>query len=48
MSLFVPLLEFNHLEMKAKALATCEVSGGAKTEKRWRQDPQLMTFLRSL
>jgi integrase/recombinase XerD len=38
------------LEMKAKALAACEVAvaGGAKSEKRWRQDPQLMSFLRSL
>jgi len=35
------------LEMKAKALAMCEVAGEPKT-KRWRQDPQLMTFLRSL
>ncbi len=35
------------LEMKAKALAMCEVAGQPKT-KRWRQDPQLMTFLRSL
>jgi integrase/recombinase XerD len=36
------------LEMKAKALAACEVSGGVKAENRWRQDPQLMSFLRSL
>jgi site-specific recombinase XerD len=36
------------LELKAKALAACEVAGGAKAEKRWRQDPQLMSFLRSL
>jgi hypothetical protein len=34
--------------MKAKALAACEVAGGAKAENRWRQDPQLMSFLRSL
>jgi integrase/recombinase XerD len=36
------------LEMKAKALATCEVAGEPKTKKRWREDPELMTFLRSL
>jgi site-specific recombinase XerD len=36
------------LEMKAKALAMCEVGGELETNKRWRKDPQLMTFLRSL
>jgi integrase/recombinase XerD len=36
------------LEMKAKALAMCEVTAVPKTKKRWREDPQLMTFLRSL
>lgn len=36
------------LEMKAKALAMCEVACEPKTKKTWRQDPQLMTFLRSL
>ena len=36
------------LEIKAKALAACEVADGANAEKRWRQDPQLMSFLRSL
>lgn len=36
------------LEMKAKALATCEVAGGPETNKSWREDPQLMNFLRSL
>jgi integrase/recombinase XerD len=36
------------LEMKAKALATCEVASEPKTNKRWREDPQLMNFLRSL
>jgi site-specific recombinase XerD len=36
------------LEMKAKALATCEVASEPKTNKRWREDPQLMSFLRSL
>jgi integrase/recombinase XerD len=36
------------LEMKAKALATCEVASEPQTNKRWREDPQLMNFLRSL
>lgn len=36
------------LEMKAKALAMCEVACEPQTKKTWRQDPQLMTFLRSL
>lgn len=36
------------LEMKAKALAMCEVTAEPKTKKRWREDPQLMTFLHSL
>jgi site-specific recombinase XerD len=36
------------LEMKAKALAMCEVIGKPKTNTRWREDPQLMTFLHSL
>ena len=36
------------LEMKASALATCEVAGEPKTKKRWPEDPELMTFLRSL
>lgn len=36
------------LEMKAKALAMCEVSSEPKIKKPWREDPQLMTFLRSL
>jgi site-specific recombinase XerD len=36
------------LEMKAKALAMCEVAGGLQTNKSWREDPQLMNFLRSL
>jgi|SRR5882724_3492363 len=35
------------LEMKAKALACCEVKE-AKHKKRWREDGGLMTFLRSL
>ena len=36
------------LEMKAKALAMCEVAGESKTNKPWRANPQLMAFLRSL
>lgn len=36
------------LEMKAKALAMCEVAGDPKTNTPWREDPQLMNFLRSL
>jgi integrase/recombinase XerD len=36
------------LEMKAKALATCEIASEPKTDRRWREDPQLMNFLRSL
>ena len=35
------------LEMKAKALACCEVKETQRT-KRWREDTGLMTFLRSL
>jgi site-specific recombinase XerD len=38
------------LEMKAKALAACEVEGGKtkKTKKPWREDRRLMEFLRTL
>ena len=36
------------LEMKARALAMCEIVGEPKAKKRWREDPALMTFLRSL
>jgi len=35
------------LEMKAKALAHCEIAPVSR-HKRWRQDIDLMTFLRSL
>jgi len=35
------------LEMKAKALATCEVTETKRT-KRWNQDKGLMTFLRAV
>jgi integrase/recombinase XerD len=36
------------LETKAKALAKCEVGDASKPKPRWREDPELMTFLRSL
>jgi site-specific recombinase XerD len=36
------------LEMKATALAHCEVKGSSKPHKRWRQDASLMAFLKSL
>jgi hypothetical protein len=36
------------LEMKAKALAKCEVSDASNPKRRWRDDPALMTFLRAL
>lgn len=36
------------LEMKAAALAHCEVRGSSKPTKRWRQDTGLMAFLKSL
>lgn len=36
------------LAMKAKALAMCEVADGPDTNKGWREDQQLMNFLRSL
>ncbi len=36
------------LEMKAKALAMCQITDSEKPKKRWRDDPALMTFLRSL
>ena len=36
------------LEMKAAALAHCEVKGSSKPTKRWRQDVDLMAFLKSL
>jgi len=35
------------LEIKAKALAKCELAGPTKGTRRWRDDPELM-FLRSL
>src|SRR2546422_3074815 len=36
------------LEMKAKALAKCEVTNASQPTRHWRDDPALMTFLRSL
>jgi integrase/recombinase XerD len=36
------------LEMKAKALAKCEVTETSKSKRHWRDDPALMTFLRTL
>jgi integrase/recombinase XerD len=36
------------LEMKAKALAKCQVAEPAKGTRRWREDPKLMAFLHSL
>jgi len=36
------------LEMKAAALAHCEVKGSSKSAKRWRQDAGLLAFLKSL
>jgi integrase/recombinase XerD len=36
------------LDMKAAALALCEVKGNSKPAKRWRQDEGLMAFLKSL
>jgi site-specific recombinase XerD len=36
------------LEMKTKAQQKCQVTEDPKTTRRWRQDPQLMQFLRSL
>jgi hypothetical protein len=38
------------LAMKAKALATCTIddSGQASSEKRWRDDAELMEFLKAL
>lgn len=36
------------LEMKAKALAHCEIASSEPHDKRWRDDKGLMAFLRSL
>jgi site-specific recombinase XerD len=36
------------LEMKAQALAHCEISGAARESKLWHKDRGLMSFLRSL
>ena len=34
--------------MKAKALAKCELTPDSKPKKRWRDQPDLMEFLRGL
>jgi integrase/recombinase XerD len=36
------------LDMKAKTLAKCELAEGPQPDKRWREDPSLMEFLRNL
>lgn len=36
------------LAMKAKALAACDPGGGNRRKKKWRDDPNLMEFLRNL
>jgi site-specific recombinase XerD len=36
------------LEMKAKALAMCQVTDTKTNKKHWRDDPSLIGFLRSL
>ena len=36
------------LEMKARALASCEVTNTDRPKRHWRDDPALMTFLRTL
>jgi integrase/recombinase XerD len=36
------------LAMKAKALAACDPGGGSRRKKKWRDDPNLMEFLRKL
>ena len=36
------------LEMKAKALAKCEVTNAGSSNRHWRENPALMTFLRGL
>jgi len=34
--------------MKAKALAKCEITSANNPKRHWRDDPALMTFLRTL
>ena len=36
------------LEMKAKALARCEVAAASEPQRHWRDDQALMAFLRAL
>ena len=37
-----------NLKMKAEALAHCEVRDSGEQRRPWREDPGVMTFLRSL
>ena len=36
------------LEMKAKALANCDITTKVEPSKSWREQPELMEFVRSL
>ncbi len=36
------------LEMKAKALAHCEIFSSGKAAKNWKEQPKLMAFLKAL
>ena len=36
------------LQMKARALARCEITDADQPKRHWRDDPGLMTFLRAL
>jgi hypothetical protein len=36
------------LEVKAKALAKCELTPTRPSNRHWRDDPELMTFVRAL
>jgi hypothetical protein len=46
--MFETLFKYPSLEMKAKALAMYQVIDQQQPKTRWRDDPDLMTFLRSL
>jgi hypothetical protein len=37
-----------NLETKARALAACEISDNTPARKRWRDQPDLIEFLRNL
>ena len=39
---------YAEVDMKAKALAKCEVTEPNMQKRHWRDDPALMTFLRAL